>query len=194
MTARQFVLSYFHDARLAKIHALAVGITDAKTGDWYYVFSKKGKLSNYFQLPINAWEDAKNNISNNTPSQNTAMKKKHRGKSIKTGEWVYGFLIVESLAYGCRYSIRVLKSDLESSDTDAEVYFPTIGKYLGTLPNGQEVYDGDYVFKSYYPTETMVAEYSKEKFCCNFSLFALNRLKVRGNIHDKTESNESGKE
>ena len=136
---------------------------------------------------------------------------KFRGKSLQTGEWVYGYLQQYQEKHGkllcvCAASVRTWKDGLLY-----EVIPDTVGQFTGLLDkNGREVYEGDilhecvarcivdkrivkfcygsFIAESTYNQGAQCYGEPHEKFQ-SLKYFAVNDIKIEviGNIHDNPE-------
>lgn len=126
---------------------------------------------------------------------------KFRGKSKKTGEWVYGYFFKDF--NGKCYIINTLQR-IENANKDnvwVEVLEETVGQYTGLHDkDGKEIYEGDIVRTKYMDKTFIVwVEYSDEyaEFVtkCKEILFFDEPLsdigradrEVIGNIYDNPE-------
>lgn len=89
---------------------------------------------------------------------------KFRGKSIFTGEWVYGYLCLQS--YGKGYDLSIQHRDSYGTPTPVPVDASTVGQYTGRKDvDGVEMYEGDKVKTVDGDDNVRVIEYSEESAC-----------------------------
>lgn len=119
---------------------------------------------------------------------------KFRGKSIDSGEWLYGYLMPSTkpqIHLNAKYSISVNTEILHSIDRHFyEVETETVGEFTGLLDkNGEEIYEGD-IIESKYSNPAPV-EFIEGQFCANYNgccaLIPSEAYVVIGNIHDHPE-------
>lgn len=115
-----------------------------------------------------------------------------RGKSKKTGKWLYGSLLNIfdcDFIYSDYYNVLFLEDE-------HEVNTNTIGQFTGLYDkNGREIYDGDIlkgnwdtIFQVFYD-DCYLGFRAKEKGgsenCIDY--YGLNCIEIIGNIHDNPE-------
>jgi uncharacterized phage protein (TIGR01671 family) len=136
---------------------------------------------------------------------------KFRGKSLNTGEWVYGSLVTEKYENDITYAI-VTDTSFESVDTcggdvdlcaTAFIVDPkTVGQYIGVKDkNNKEIYNGDvtehvprfeamyfvkYLTSGFYlcPNNKDYGEYFASLFAGHDGKNHCRSIEVIGNIHD----------
>lgn len=121
---------------------------------------------------------------------------KFRGKSLKTGRWVYGSLI------SCDKYTDIWTANEDGNVARDEVDPETVGQFTGLYDkDGEEIYEGDIV--QFGQTILNVVEFRHGAFgyeyCVDFHSYCGNtnfcfnprntdhRHKVVGNIHDNPE-------
>lgn len=121
-----------------------------------------------------------------------------RGRSLRTGEWLYGDLLRNE--NGAVAVVPPFKLNKHNECSYYEVDADTVGQFIGvTDKNGKEIYGGDLV-RYYDDIEdelvTRPVEYLDDycAFCAVHpkrdpdGIFAQWEYEVVGNIHDKKES------
>ena len=120
---------------------------------------------------------------------------KFRGKSVKTGEWVYGFYVGYSESSGYIYG------DYIDKDEVFEVDAKTVGQFAGLIDkNGKEVYEGDVVryqedvkeymatVSPYYGNNLYFVWENTFEVPTNTDVFGCKEeLEIVGNIHENPE-------
>jgi uncharacterized phage protein (TIGR01671 family) len=121
-----------------------------------------------------------------------------RGKDIRTGKWIYGYLrkIWSSVDSRERFTICPAERFANDGFTDTgevEVIPETVGQYTGLKDkNGRKIFEGDIVsFNFHEKIDVAVVLYKetsfmlKTKTCIMFGLgCSLDSIEVIGNIHD----------
>lgn len=72
----------------------------------------------------------------------------YKGKRRDTDEWIEGWLVIESLLYGTKVSIRVPSQDHEDTDHDYEVWWPSVS----SIDENEEVKKWKEIAKELYET------------------------------------------
>lgn len=125
-----------------------------------------------------------------------------RGKSMKTGEWLYGYPV--PCVDGTIALLPILK-DIQLSYDDAVEDCDTLGAYTGCNDiNGKEIYEGDIISIDYFGRYAIKYEAKYLAFCTkslvhhdyNYGVWMVNadlwscrdkRIKVIGNVFDNPE-------
>ena len=121
---------------------------------------------------------------------------KFRGKSKKTGEWVYGYFFKDF--NGKCYIINTLQR-IENANKDnvwVEVLEETVGQYTGLHDkDGKEIYEGDIVKSFFVDTDEAgneiykyyIIEVKYDEVLCSYKIDKFMNLEVIGNIYDNKE-------
>lgn len=139
---------------------------------------------------------------------------KFRGKSVRSGKWLYGYLAeARGKVLQTRYTEKVIFENLEWFNTDNFGFVlndyavdpETIGQYTGLKDcDGKEIYEGDFIQSKKYPeSEPLLVEYNYGGFGYmyfgefylfggnpNFTFKPFNTdddFEIIGNIHDNPE-------
>lgn len=121
---------------------------------------------------------------------------KFRGKSKKTGEWVYGYFFKDF--NGKCYIINTLQR-IENANKDnvwVEVLEETVGQYTGLHDkDGKEIYEGDIVKSFFVDTDEAgneiykyyIIEVKYDEVLCSYKIDKFMNLEVIGNIYENKE-------
>lgn len=123
-----------------------------------------------------------------------------RGKYYRTGEWVYGIPVKESLiGSDDAYFPQIIpeRNGIHRSIDRVSVVEETIGQYTGlTDKNGARIFEGD-ILQNYTKTRTFIVEWSES--CGMFALKEINdndsdfcdydgfELVIVGNVFDNPD-------
>lgn len=125
-----------------------------------------------------------------------------RGKSVDNGEWVYGYLVCDTVCYGRPDHHSYIVDHAHPSgcfgrDIYTEIDASTVGQYIGLKDkNGRRIFEGDIV-TGYFADEKIngVIQYGSDaQFYIDrsdlYGIFLNNAedwVEIIGNIHDDPE-------
>ena len=119
-----------------------------------------------------------------------------RGKSIETGEWIYGSLIGNDVIVG---KIVEFEEDYFCTEFWNKVDPETVGQFTGLIDkNGKRICDGDIVINKNLHSKKWVVEYRTDSEYVGFVLVEVGKsgisyftswaeVEIMGNIHDNPE-------
>ena len=114
-----------------------------------------------------------------------------KGKSVETGEWVYGFF-VSYMDYGNQLETYIFEQEQVNRGIDlggyldcckmTEVIPETVGQFTGmTDMDGNKIFEGDIM-----RNHGNIVEFCSDGFCINGDcpLYYWTKTKIIGNVHD----------
>lgn len=123
-----------------------------------------------------------------------------RGKSVSTGEWVYGYLIGRAEDSGKPCQGKFFIDNGEPFNKAVEVIPETVGQYIGLVDgNGEKIFEGDILsvegVPHLYSVEFTTSDASfavrnckDRRYATNLTVDDQNELRRCGTIYDQEES------
>lgn len=123
-----------------------------------------------------------------------------RGKSVSTGEWVYGYLIGRAEDSGKPCQGKFFIDNGEPFNKAVEVIPETIGQYIGFVDgNGERIFEGDLLSVEGAPhrysvefdaanSSFSIRDCKDRRYVTNLMVYEQNELHRCGTIYDQEES------